>query len=139
MEDESTGIVFDRNIGLDDLLLIYFDDDTSLLGNISSIDDETVTINDKIILEIIDRKFNADWIWIFFAVKTVSVFTVPNNATPLKIAAIPKNQWISPYCSGSICEARKNQKTADKALPKISPPPIAPISFNFFIVVISYF
>ena len=52
MEDESTGIVFDRNIGLDDLLLIYFEDDTSLLGNISSIDDETVTIN--------ERKLNID-------------------------------------------------------------------------------
>ena len=46
MEDESD-IVFDRNVGLDDILLIYFDDDTSLLGNISSIDDETVTINDR--------------------------------------------------------------------------------------------
>ena len=52
MEDESTGIVFDRNIGLDDLLLIYFDDKTSILGNISSIDDETVTIN--------ERKLNID-------------------------------------------------------------------------------
>ena len=46
-EDDSTRIIFNHNIGLDDLLLIYFGDNTSLFGNITSIDDETITINDK--------------------------------------------------------------------------------------------
>lgn len=51
-EDESTNIVFNHNLKLDDLLLIYFDDNTNIIGNISSIDDETVTVN--------DRKINID-------------------------------------------------------------------------------
>ena len=39
--------IYNHTIRLDDLLLIYFDDENSLLGNITSIDDETITINEK--------------------------------------------------------------------------------------------
>ena len=65
-----------------------------------------MTVNDKIALATNEIKYNVDCIFTFFAVYTVNVFNVPNNAILLKIPAIPKNQCISPYSLGLICDAK---------------------------------
>ena len=53
------------------------------------------------------------------------VFLLPNNTIADTIDAIPKQKKISPYCSGGITEARKNQNNAVALVPIISENPIA--------------